>query len=225
MMFSFTPIVVQVWSPSVESISTRVTAPVPFCRVEHPHLVVGEVHTLERREAAVERGAQRAVERVHRTVAFGGRDHPLAAAEHLHRRFGRDGGTGLVGERRDPGAVVGDHAERLHVEPVGLPTGRAPHEQLERAVGDLEVVALVLESLELLDDLGELRTVELETELLRLEHERRLARRAPTRRSACRCRPRRATGARTRRDAWRSRSCAGPPCARTRSAPRTRPAG
>ena len=51
MMFSFTPIVVQVASPSVESISTRVTAPVPLLRVEHAHLVVGEVHPLERREA------------------------------------------------------------------------------------------------------------------------------------------------------------------------------
>ena len=78
MMFSFTPIVVHVWSPSVESISTRVTAPVPFGGVEHPHLVVGEVHALERREAAVERVAQRRVERVHRAVALGGRDHALA---------------------------------------------------------------------------------------------------------------------------------------------------
>ena len=59
MMFSLTPIVVQVASPSVESISTRVTAPVPLLRVEHAHLVVGEVHTFERRERAVERGPQR----------------------------------------------------------------------------------------------------------------------------------------------------------------------
>ena len=41
----------------------------------------------------------------------------------------------------------------------------------------------------MLDDLGELRAVEIEAELLRLQHERRLARRAPTRRSGCRCRP------------------------------------
>ena len=69
-----TPIVVQVRSPSVESISTRVTAPVPLPRVEDAHLVVGEVHAVERRVArrrcAV---AQRGVERVHRAVALGGR--------------------------------------------------------------------------------------------------------------------------------------------------------
>ena len=46
-------------------------------RVEDAHLVVGEVHALERGEVAVERGPQRAVERVHRTVALGGRDHAL----------------------------------------------------------------------------------------------------------------------------------------------------
>ena len=58
----------------------------------------------------------------------------------------------------------------------GSPAVDAAHQQLERTVGDLEVVALVLELLELLDDLGELRAVELEAELLRLQHERRLAR-------------------------------------------------
>ena len=91
MMFSFTPIVVQVCSPSVESISTRVTAPVPLLRVEHAHLVVGEVHTLERREPTVERAPQRAVERVHRAVALRGRDAPLAVDVDLHRRLGHHG--------------------------------------------------------------------------------------------------------------------------------------
>ena len=36
-----------------------------------------------------------------------------------------------------------------------LPAGRGPHQQLERAVGHLEVVAPVLEILELLDHVGE----------------------------------------------------------------------
>jgi len=56
--------------------------------------------------------------------------------------------------------VVGDDAERLDAEPALAPSGGSPHEQLEGSVGDLEVVALVLEALELVDDVVDLRAVE-----------------------------------------------------------------
>ena len=46
------------------------------------------------------------------------------------------------------------------------PAGPA-HEQLERRVGHLEVVALVLHPLQRVDELVELRAVEVEPELLR----------------------------------------------------------
>ena len=48
MMFSDTPIVVQVRSPSVVSTSTRVTAPGPPPGVEHADPVVGEVDPRQR---------------------------------------------------------------------------------------------------------------------------------------------------------------------------------
>ena len=73
-----------------------------------------------------------------------------------------------------PGAVrrivvVGDHPERLDLEPVLLPTAGPAHQQLERRVGDLEVVAVVLHALERVDEVVELRAVEREPELLGLQ--------------------------------------------------------
>ena len=53
-----------------------------------------------------------------------------------------------------------DHPVRLDLEEVLLPAGGPAHQQLERAVGRLEVVALVLEPLQLVDDAGERRAVE-----------------------------------------------------------------
>ena len=71
---------------------------------------------------------------------------------------------------RDAGlVVVGDHPERLHLEPGLLPAGGAPHEELERRVRDLEVVALVLHPLQGVDEVVHLRPVEREPELLRLQ--------------------------------------------------------
>ena len=72
-------------------------------------------------------------------------------------------------------AVVGDDAEGLDAEERLLPAGGAAHEQLEGAVGDLEVVALVLEALQLVDDLVHLGAVEGETKLLGFEEDRRAA--------------------------------------------------
>ncbi len=62
----------------------------------------------------------------------------------------------LVGNDPVPGAPVGDDAERLDPEQVAEPpterTGRRPHQQLERPVGRLEVVAVVLEVLQGVED-------------------------------------------------------------------------
>ncbi len=160
MMFSFTPIVVHVASPSVESISTRVTAPVPLF-VSTTHLVVGQVHPLERREPTVDHAPHRPVQRV-ADIALLGRDVSLAMTLELHRRFGHHCRLRLTGERVDTGQVVGDHSERLDLEPLRSPASDPAHQQLSRAVRrDFEVVALVLELLELLDDLRQLRTIEL----------------------------------------------------------------
>ena len=66
--------------------------------------------------------------------------------------------------------------ERLDPEVVLLPSGRAAHEQFERRVGDLEVVALVLEPLERVDDIAQHLAVDIDAELARLELERRAPR-------------------------------------------------
>ena len=120
------------------------------------------MHVGQRRVAGTDGLAQRLVEGVDGTVALGGADDALLADVNL------DGGLGGEGAAAD---LVGDHAERLDPEEVVLPTAGAAHEQLERAVGRLEVVALVLEALELVDDLRQRRTVDGKAQLLGLELE------------------------------------------------------
>ena len=83
---------------------------------------------LERGEAAVESDSERAVERVDRTVALGGRDDSPSADVYFDRRLRHHRRPRLVGERADAGVVVGDHPERLDLEPVRVPAGRAPHQ-------------------------------------------------------------------------------------------------
>ncbi len=81
MMFSLTPIVVHD-AVAVRGVDQHAGDRAgSLGRVEHPHLVVGEVDRLERRVAVAERVTQRGVERVHRPVAFRGRDHRVR-----HRR-------------------------------------------------------------------------------------------------------------------------------------------
>src|SRR5258708_5029145 len=80
--------------------------------------------------------AQRGVERVDRPVALGGGDQPLVAHEQLDRG---------LGEERLRAALLGDHAERFEGEEVLLPSRGAAEQELEAAVGGLEVVAAVLE--------------------------------------------------------------------------------
>ena len=76
MMFSDTPMVVQVRSPSVESMSTRVTAAGPLAGVEHPDLEVGEVDVGQLGIDRADGLAQGGVEGVDRAVALGGGDAP-----------------------------------------------------------------------------------------------------------------------------------------------------
>ena len=91
-----------------------------------------------------DRPAQRRVDRVDRAVALGGEHVTFLTDPHLDGRLGVE----LAGAD-----LVGDDAHRLDLEEVLLPTGRTAHQQLERRVGGLEVVALVLEPLEFVDDL------------------------------------------------------------------------
>ena len=55
------------------------------------------------------------------------------------------------------------------------PAGGPAQQELERAVGHLEVVALVLEALELVEDPADHLAVEVEPELVRLHGQRRAA--------------------------------------------------
>ena len=78
MMLSLTPTVPHSRLPSVDWMSTRVLARGAGGGVEDAHLVIGQRHLLELRKEFHQRRAQRAVERVHRAVAFGHRVRDLA---------------------------------------------------------------------------------------------------------------------------------------------------
>ena len=134
--------------------------------VENADLVVDEVDAIEQRVVRHEGGAQGGVDGIHRTVALGGVHGALIAHPHLDRRLGREL-TVLE--------LVGDDPHRLDREEVLLPAGGLAHEQLERGVGGFEVVALVLEPLQLVDHVVDGRAVERQPELLRLHVDRRLA--------------------------------------------------
>ena len=159
MMFSDTPMVDQLRSPSVESIRTRVTAPVPDDGVEHADLEVGQMQPGQLRVGRADRLAQRGVEGVDRAVALGGGEHALVADVDLDGRL-------VVTVAVRP--LFGDHPEGLQREERLLPARRGAQQQLERTVGDLEVVAAVLEVLELLEHVGQRGRVELQAELVRL---------------------------------------------------------
>ncbi len=71
--------------------------------------------------------------------------------------------TAVVGELVDrvPGAPVGDDTKRLDPEQVSEPptkrSGSSPHQELERPVGRLEVIAVVLEVLQGVEDSSQRR--------------------------------------------------------------------
>src|SRR4051794_5893652 len=109
-------------------------------RVQYTDLVVGEVDAFEDREPSADAGPKCPVQGVDRTIAFGGCDLSFAADVDL------DGG---LGGERPVADLVGDHAERLEAEEVLLPAGRPAQQQFQRAVRRFEVIALVLETLEL----------------------------------------------------------------------------
>ena len=92
--------------------------------------------------------AQRVVERVHRAVALGGAHVALAVAPDLDRGLGLDLAVGALLDQHPPGLQAEQRLVALRL---------LAHQQLEGAVGGLELEALVLELLDALDDpLGEL---------------------------------------------------------------------
>ncbi len=218
-----TPMVVQVRSPSVESTSTRTTAPVVGRGVEHPHLEVDEVDAGQRRVAAVERGAQGVVEGVDRAVALADGDEALVADPHLHRGLGVDHGlVAVVDGRAAPGgvAVVGGDPVALEGEQVLAPAAGLAHEQLEGGVGRLEHEAQGLAALELVGEGGGRGVVEVDARARRPSWPCRPGRRGRSPAPGCGCRPPRGRCARR----WRCRPgpgprCAARPCGRRRTSP------
>ena len=141
--FSETPIEPHTSCPSEASISTRVTAPVPFVSSRMRTLKL--TSSMSRRCGWISPIASRSalVERVHRAVALGGAHVALAADPDLDRRLGLDLAVG---------ALLDDHAPGLQAEQRLVLARLLAHQQLERAVGGLELEALVLELLDALDD-------------------------------------------------------------------------
>ena len=100
------------------------------------HLVVGELHVLERRVGRRQRLAERGVERVHRAVALGD-DHPRRAADlDLDGRLGQR--DQLVAGVE---AALVDDPEADQPEVVRHLAERAPRQQLEARLRALVGVA------------------------------------------------------------------------------------
>src|SRR5262249_23752386 len=74
-----------------------------------------------------------------------------------------------LGHGRHPATVFTDYPVRLEFEVVGLPTARPAEEQLERPVGNFEVVALVLQPLEVIKNLLNCIIAQIESQLLSLQ--------------------------------------------------------
>ena len=113
--------------------------------VEDPDLEVDEIDVLEVRVALADGVAQRTVERVHRPVALGGAHETLAALgggdPDLDRGLGRGAPVGML---------LDDHPPGLEAEERLVLARLLAQEQLEGAVGGLELEALVLELLDAL---------------------------------------------------------------------------
>src|ERR1035437_4285107 len=103
--------------------------------VEDPDLEVDQLDVAQVRVDLPDRSAQRLVERVHRAVALGVAHVALAVHPDLHRGFG----VHLAVD-----ALLDDHPPGLHPEQRLVDAGLLAHEQLEGAIGGLELEALVL---------------------------------------------------------------------------------
>ena len=103
MMFSDTPIVVQVRSPSVRVDQDPGDGAGAAARIEDADPVVGQVDVVEGRELGPDGAAQRAVERVDRPVALGGGHDAVAPDVDLDRRLGRDTRARRAPLARSPG--------------------------------------------------------------------------------------------------------------------------
>ena len=141
-MFSETPIEPHTSSPSDESSSTRVTAPVPFVSSRMRTLKL--TRSISRRCGWISPRASRSARSsaLHGAVALGGADVALAVGPDLDRRLGLDPPVG---------ALLDDRSPRLETEQRLVLAGLLPQQQLERAVGGLVVVAAMLELLDALD--------------------------------------------------------------------------
>ena len=104
----------------------------PLRLVEDPDLEVDELDLGELRVDLDERLAQRTVERVDRTVALGCAHEALAVDPDLDRRLGLDAAVGSLLDDRAPG---------LEAEQRLVLARLLAQQQLERAVGGLELVA------------------------------------------------------------------------------------
>ena len=96
------------------------------------------------RERLSQARTQCGVDGVHRAVAFGRVDEPFVAHPHLHGGLGGEPAVRVL---------VGDDSHRFDAELVLCPAGGTAHQQLERRIRGLEVVTLVLETLQIVDHL------------------------------------------------------------------------
>ena len=160
MMFSLTPMVVQLDVPSLDSNQDPGPRRGADRRVDNPHLVIRQTDGLQIRIESHQRGTERSIERVDRAVSLGNRVGPFAADMNLDRRF-TDRRLSFRAHR---------HVVRVDVKRRRLLFERPPDQQRQRPVGRLELVALVLERLDALEHLAELGRVlrHVEPELPRL---------------------------------------------------------
>ena len=147
---------------------------------------------------------------LHRTVALRGVHVALAVDPDLDRRL-RLHAAVL--------ALLGDHPPGLQPEQRLVLARLAPDQQVEGAVGRLEVEAAVLERLDALDHARRGRVVELDARGLRALEDGALAAELGDRAPRGRCRPRPGRRARTSRDRRRPRRRACPPLCANAFAP------
>src|ERR671914_936320 len=107
--------------------------------VEDAHLEVHELDVAQVRVALANGVAQSLVQRVHRPVPLGGADVALAVDPDLDRGLGLDPAVG---------ALLHDRAPRLEPEQRLVLARLLSDQEIEPAVGGLELIALVLELLD-----------------------------------------------------------------------------